>query len=95
MYRLQRAGVPAGVVANSEDLYHDVHLRRRGFIAHYTRAGGEASDFPGLTIRLSRTPGAIRRGAPAMGEANSAVFCGMLGVDPGAIRQLIDEKVIV
>ena len=32
MHRLQRAGVPAGVVQTAEDLFNDPHLRDRGFI---------------------------------------------------------------
>ncbi|MEK7215862.1 MAG: CoA transferase [Chloroflexota bacterium] len=95
MYPLQQAGVPAGVVANSEDLYHDVHLRGRGFIARYTKADGQPSDFPGLTVRLSHTPGAIRCGAPALGEANAAVLGGILGVDAVRLQQLIEQKIVV
>jgi benzylsuccinate CoA-transferase BbsF subunit len=32
MHRLQEAGVPCGVVQSGEDLFHDPHLRERGFI---------------------------------------------------------------
>ena len=95
MYRLQRAGVPAGMVATSEDLSHDIHLRERGFIVRYAKANGEPSDFPGITARLSRTPGAIRRGAPTLGEANTSIFCDVLGAGPDQLQQLVDANVIV
>jgi benzylsuccinate CoA-transferase BbsF subunit len=33
MHQLQAAGVPCGVVQSGEDLFHDLHLRERGYIS--------------------------------------------------------------
>lgn len=95
MYRLRDAGVIAGNVANSEDLFHDLHLRGRGFVARYTKPSGQAGDFPGLSVRLSRTPGAIRRGAPALGEGNRYVLGQLAGLSEAEIDALIAQRVVV
>ncbi|MGH2585892.1 MAG: CaiB/BaiF CoA transferase family protein [Dehalococcoidia bacterium] len=94
MERLQRAGVPAGVVATSEDLYHDVHLRGRGFLVTIDHPQPGRLDHPGMTARLSATPGCVRRPAPLLGEHNEEVFLDLLRLPQAEYEELIDEGVI-
>ena len=72
---LQAAGVPAGVVQNTEDQYmRDPHLAERGYfetIPHLKRGEVVA---PGIPLGLQGTPGHTTRAGAAMGEDNASVF---------------------
>ena len=95
MDALQAAGVPAGVVQRSRDLVkRDPQLRHRGMhpeVAH-PLLGTHRMD--GIPVRFSRTPGAIRRPGPLLGEANGEVYGGLLGHSAGEIEELVEEQVL-
>ena len=79
MLTLQKAGVPAGIVANGEDLYHDLHLRSRpGAIVSIDHPGVGLVDYKGVNVRLSATPGWGGESSPTRGEHNTCVFKGEL-----------------
>ena len=61
--RLLAAGVPAGPVRDMAEVWSDDHTRYRGMAAEQDGYKGF-----GLPIKLSRTPGAIRRTPPRFGE---------------------------
>jgi crotonobetainyl-CoA:carnitine CoA-transferase CaiB-like acyl-CoA transferase len=94
MYRLQRAGVPAGVVASGEDLYHDPHLRERRFLETITHPDAGTLVHPGMTVRLSATPGRVLRPAPALGADNGPVLRDLLGLPTAAYDDLVARGVI-
>ncbi len=48
---------------------------------------------PGFPIRFSKTPSAVTRGAPLVGEHSHAVLS-ELGLDDAAITQLIESGVV-
>tara|TARA_Y100000294_G_scaffold126928_1_gene118383 strand:- start:197 stop:2602 length:2406 start_codon:yes stop_codon:yes gene_type:complete len=79
MWRLQDASVPAGVVQSGEQLFHDMHMRSRGFIAPVEHNGWDTIEHTGITVNLSRTPGSIESGIPGLGQHNSHVFSDLLG----------------
>jgi crotonobetainyl-CoA:carnitine CoA-transferase CaiB-like acyl-CoA transferase len=91
---LERHEVPFGVAYSVADLFADPHVRARGDI--------EAVDDPtigpvrmqGVYPRFSRTPGAVRRGAPRLGEHNDEVYGGLLGLDEAELARLRAERVI-
>jgi crotonobetainyl-CoA:carnitine CoA-transferase CaiB-like acyl-CoA transferase len=95
MERLQQAGVPAGVVATGADLYHDRHLRERGFLLTIDHPDTGPLVHPGMTVRLSATPGRVRRPAPTLGQHNDEVFLGELGLTAPAYQALVAQGVIV
>ena len=45
-------------------------------------------------IKLSATPGKIERAAPCLGEDNSKVFRGLLGLQEGEYLSLVRDGVI-
>jgi len=49
---------------------------------------------PGITPKLSLTPGRIRTGAPRLGEHNSSVYTELLELTPDECRRLHDDGVI-
>ena len=77
---LNAAQVPAGRIYTARDIAEDPHFRARGMIERVTTAEGLRVDVPGIVPKLSATPGAIRRRAPALGEHTIEVL-GELGLD--------------
>jgi formyl-CoA transferase len=71
---LNAAAVPAGRIYTAKDIAEDPHYRARGMIERVTTAEGLDLDVPGIVPKLSLTPGAIRRRAPALGEDTDAVL---------------------
>lgn len=71
---LDAAEVPAGRIYTVADIAADPHYRARGMIERITLADGSALEVPGIVPKLSRTPGAHRRSAPALGADTDAVL---------------------
>ena len=94
MRLLQSAGVPAGAVQSGEDLYRDPHLRERGYLVAINDPEAGRMTNPGLTARLSVTPGGVRRPAPPLGEANDYVFGELLGIPRDEIQALVRRGVV-
>jgi formyl-CoA transferase len=86
--------VPAGVCATNEDVYHDIHMRQRGYIVGYGLPDTGYIEYDGLTTRLSATPGTIEPLAP-LGADNDDVFLRLLGLPEPQYRALIEKGVIV
>lgn len=104
MEKMQRAGVPAGIVAKGQDLAEGRHLRERGFyqetpyyIPDPQRPGGEWERGPDVVasripIAFSETPclsGPYHR----IGEDNDYVYGELLGMPREEIKRLADEGV--
>jgi formyl-CoA transferase len=72
--RLQAVSVPVGRIFTVADIAADAHYRARGMLERIVTADGLALDVPGIVPKLSATPGAIRRLAPALGADTDAVL---------------------
>ncbi len=88
MNHLQRAGVPAGMVAKAEDLHKDPQLLHR---QHYRRLnhpviGPHSYDTP--AFRFSKTPITVERPAPCLGEHNQYICMEILGMKEEEFRSL-------
>ena len=94
MHLLQKAGVPAGVVQNGEQLYRDHHLRSRNFIVETEHPGRGVVEHTGLTVGLSESPGRIVRGLPELGEHNEYTFLELLGTNREDFARMVADKVI-
>lgn len=92
--QLQKAGVPAAPVSTPADLMADSHLLERGFYVPIDREFVGTHLYPGTWIRLSRTPAAIDRPAPKLGEHNELILKERLGVSDEEMGQLRDQGVI-
>jgi crotonobetainyl-CoA:carnitine CoA-transferase CaiB-like acyl-CoA transferase len=94
METLQHAGVPAGVVHDTRDLFEDAQLQYRGHFqyldhAEIGRYASEKSEF-----NLSRTPGKLDRPAPMMGEHNEYVLRELVGLTEQEYQSLQDDAVL-
>ena len=95
MRTLQRGGVPAGVVANAQDLYYDLNLRARDYVITIDhRPAFDVLEHPGATIRLSETPSRVVGPCPELGQHNREVFGGLLGLSDDELQRLVEEKVL-
>jgi len=84
--RLQRAGVPAGLVATGEDLFNDPQLEHRKFwrvLKHPEIGNYKVRSVP---YKLSESPARIDRPAPCMGEHTENVCTELL--------KMADEKFV-
>jgi crotonobetainyl-CoA:carnitine CoA-transferase CaiB-like acyl-CoA transferase len=91
---LQKAGVPAGVVQNAEDLAGDPHLSSNGFFlsAEHSVLGKVFSDRS--PIRLGRETQTRWKTAPLLGENNRYVFTELLGFTEDELSTYIERGII-
>ena len=90
MHLLQRSGVAATAVLDGEGLYWDPHLRERGYIHTLDHPDWGVLQQPGVTVRLSETPGGSRMPSAALGQHNDYVLRGILGLSDDEVKVLQD-----
>ena len=93
MNMLQGSGIKAGAVLNIAELAHDPHLNERGFFEELSHPEAGTHRYPGVSWRMSRTPGRLRLPAPCFGEHNRYVFGELLGMSDEEVSRLADEEV--
>jgi crotonobetainyl-CoA:carnitine CoA-transferase CaiB-like acyl-CoA transferase len=94
MTLLQQAQVPAGLVANGEDLDRDPQLRERGYWARVKTPEGDEVVLDGPPIKLSATPGYVAAPGPLLGEDTDTVLRDILGYSDADIVQLKEQRVV-
>ena len=95
MYACQKGGVKAAIVATGEDLYHDPHLRSRDYVVEIDHPSPGKLQHPGMTVRLTATPGQVRLPAPLTGQHTNEVLHRVLGIDAEQARSLTESGVLV
>ena len=93
MNRLQAAGVPAGVVQDTMDVFKDPQLEQSGFFrtGNHPTIGHYAS--PRQPYVLSKSPSDIRMPAPCLGEHNEYVYVKLLGFSDDEFLKFSEEGV--
>lgn len=94
MTALQHAGVPAGVVANGEDLDRDPQLRARGYWARVPTPAGDEVVLDGTPIKLSATPGYVAAPGPLLAEHTESALKRLLGYSDEYLAQLKTHRVV-
>ncbi|MDO8473869.1 MAG: CoA transferase, partial [Dehalococcoidia bacterium] len=82
-------------VNKAGDILEDRQLAARGFFEQVDHPElGASLTYPGAFFKSSETSGNIRRRAPLIGEHNSEVFQGELGLSPAEISAMHQANVI-
>jgi crotonobetainyl-CoA:carnitine CoA-transferase CaiB-like acyl-CoA transferase len=77
----QEKGFTWAAINAPEDLIHDRHLAERAFFVEVSHPElGATYTFPGAPYEFDKTPWAIRRRAPLVGEHNVEIYCEELGL---------------
>lgn len=86
---LDLAGVPAGRIYTVADIANDPHYLARGMIQQIAMHDGTTLAVPGIIPKLSRTPGAIVRTAPNIGQDTDSVLqeVGLTAAQINALRE--------
>ncbi len=94
MAKCLAAEVPIGPLNSIEDIFSDEHFQARGNLV--TRREEDIGEVvvPGVTPRLSATPGRIDSLGPRFGEATRAVLAELLGLTDHEIERLRRDMVI-
>ena len=95
MLAMQALGIAAGVVRWPTGLRTDAHLAARGFWQEAERPFLGVHRLPSAPFRpLRGAPLPITRPAPTLGQENSAILGGLLGLDAARIAALAAEQII-
>lgn len=86
--RLQRLGVPAGVVQSCADLHKDPQLAARGAFQWLDHPEIGRAPYEAWPFKFSRTPGRLCR-APLLGEHTHEVLGDLLGMGREEVDRLI------
>jgi crotonobetainyl-CoA:carnitine CoA-transferase CaiB-like acyl-CoA transferase len=90
---LLEAGFPAGPIYNYEQVFEDPHTLAREMMVEMEHPVEGTVRGLGIPVKLSETPGEIRRPAPLLGEHTEETLTG-LGYSKGEIADLRERKVI-
>ena len=91
----QERGFTWGAVRTPEALLDDPHLHDRGFWKEVTHPElGRSFIYPGEAAIYNGSPWRISRRAPLIGEHNTEIFCGELGLSRSELSVLAENRVI-
>ncbi|HJQ82670.1 MAG TPA: CoA transferase [Candidatus Binatia bacterium] len=90
----ERANVPCSPVYTVEELLAHPQLLARDMVVRVPHPKLGAVAVPGVTVKLSDTPGAVRRLGPELGEHNAEVYRELLGLDADELARLRTAEVI-
>jgi crotonobetainyl-CoA:carnitine CoA-transferase CaiB-like acyl-CoA transferase len=94
METLQREGIPAGRVLNTDNIHDDPQLVARGFWVELPHPVAHSWRQPSSAWRLVEANPHLRRHAPLFGEHNREVLQGLLGVSDEEMVTLAEQGVI-
>ena len=91
--RLEAAGVPAGPILDYGQVFADPHVRHREMAVEVDHPRAGRTRVLGIPVKLSATPGAVRRPAPTLGQHTDDVLR-ELGYDETAIADLRKRNIV-
>jgi benzylsuccinate CoA-transferase BbsF subunit len=90
----QAAGIAAGPLLDTADRFADEHLWAREDFAPVEHPVVGSEFVYGLPWKLSRTPGAVTRAAPLLGQDTREVLTGILGMEEAEVDRLTELGVL-
>jgi crotonobetainyl-CoA:carnitine CoA-transferase CaiB-like acyl-CoA transferase len=92
--RAQALSCPITPMASAEDVVKSEQMNARGFFAETEHPVAGRIKMPARPYHFSKTPCALERAAPVLGEHNQAIYCERLGYDAEALKELQEAGVI-
>lgn len=83
--------IPFGPVMNIADIEADPHFAVRDMIVEIEQPGTRPIRVAGVPIKMTQTPGAVRRRSPLLGEDTRKLLA-RAGLSTGEIQALIDHR---
>lgn len=90
---LLEAGFPAGPIYNYKEVFEDPHTAAREMMVEMDHPVEGVVKGLGIPVKLSETPGEIRRAAPLLGEHTEEILAG-LGYSEKEMADLRERRVI-
>lgn len=90
---LERAGVPSGPIYTVPEAVADPHAQARGMVQEIDHPAAGRVKTLGSPVKLEKSPAAVRKAAPALGEDTDAVLRG-IGYSPSEIAELRRLRVV-
>jgi len=91
--KLEAVGVPAGPILTYDQVLADPHVRAREMVVEVEHPRAGRTRVLGVPVKLSKTPGTVRRPAPTLGQHTDEIL-GELGHDAAAIHDLRARGVV-
>ena len=73
MEALEKEGIPAGPVLHHDEVFADPQVLARGMVAEVDHAKAGRQKTLGVPLKLSGTPGGVRRPAPTLGQHDAEI----------------------
>ena len=88
------AGIPCGPINTIDKVVTNEQVVARDMILEVEHPVAGATRIPGIPIKLSRTPGEVRKAAPVLSADSESLLAEYLGLSPEQIADLRDKQVI-
>ena len=70
---VEAAGIPAGPVLHHDEVFADPQILARGMVEEVEHAKAGRQKTLGVPLKLSATPGGVRRPAPTLGQHDAEI----------------------
>jgi formyl-CoA transferase len=90
---LAAEGIPCGPVYRYDQVFHDPHVQHREMAVDVDHPTAGAITITNTPLKLSQTPGHVRRPAPVLGQHTDDILA-RLGYDEATIAQYHEEGVV-
>ena len=91
---LKKIDVPCSMVPTFDQVCNDAQLLSRDMIIEVEQLVSGLVKVPGSVFKLSKTPGNVKFPSPFLGEHNTDVYSGVLGLTEQEISDLANEGII-
>jgi crotonobetainyl-CoA:carnitine CoA-transferase CaiB-like acyl-CoA transferase len=94
MAACEAAEAPISKLMSIADIFAEPQFAARGNLARIDDPRAGELVLPAPLPRMSLTPPELRSAGPALGDANTEILCGLLGLSPEALADLKARGVI-
>lgn len=91
---LDEVGVPCSLINGIDKVVENAQVIARDMIVEVAHPSAGTVKIPGIPIKMSETPGEIRKASPLLGENNFEILQEWLGFNVAEIERLKSEKII-